>query len=60
MSTIRFVFDGNSVGPDNTPNEVSVHKCPVSSIKIDSMYLQLEMEDDDTIEVFQQQTGGSC
>ncbi len=24
MSTIRFVFDGNSVGPDTTPNSVSL------------------------------------
>ncbi|XP_064404754.1 small ubiquitin-related modifier 3-like [Halichondria panicea] len=40
LSTIRFVFDGNSVGPECTPNA-------------------LEMDDEDTIEVFQQQTGGS-
>jgi small ubiquitin-related modifier len=37
--TIRFMFDGNQLGPDQTP-------------------IELEMEDDDTIEVFQQQTGG--
>ncbi|KAL5460343.1 hypothetical protein EMCRGX_G033788 [Ephydatia muelleri] len=39
MNTVRFLFDGNTVGPDATP-------------------LELEMEDDDTIEVFQAQTGG--
>jgi len=39
INTIRFMFDGNSVGQDSTPND-------------------LDMEDEDTIEVFQQQTGG--
>ncbi|CAI8051704.1 Small ubiquitin-related modifier 2 [Geodia barretti] len=37
--TVRFMFDGNQIGAEQTP-------------------IELEMEDDDTIEVFQQQTGG--
>lgn len=36
---IRFVFDGNTVGEEQTP-------------------LDLDMEDEDTIEVFSAQTGG--
>lgn len=101
MTTIRFVFDGNSVGPDSTPNGVSSNMYNevikvnlqqydqlvflqsltvclwVAQFLIPNLYvvllcvcwwllvvyvcvtLQLEMEDDDTIEVFQQQTGGS-
>ena len=126
MSTIRFMFDGNPLGPEATPSEVSAvhlystvggytlweysyyvvspykgrggtvecspsHTCermlycycvsgdvitrssplqklfvgdcppPNILIYIEQDYIvtpQLEMEDDDTIEVFQQQTGG--
>ena len=38
-STVRFRFDGQSIGENDTPQG-------------------LEMEDGDTIEVFQEQTGG--
>jgi len=59
MNTIRFMFDGNHIGPDTTPAEV----CKFLMLKVAPLWcrffnLQLEMEDDDTIEVFQQQTGG--
>jgi len=60
MTNIRFMFDGNHIGPDTTPSEVSITYCiPLVVTKpTNAFVLQLEMEDEDTIEVFQQQTGG--
>ncbi|XP_065183449.1 small ubiquitin-related modifier 1-like [Sycon ciliatum] len=39
VNSLRFMFDGNRIGDDQSPK-------------------QLEMDDDDVIEVFQEQTGG--
>ena len=57
MNTIRFMFDGNHLGPETTPAEVSSTSSSTEHSLI-FLFCQLEMEDDDTIEVFQQQTGG--
>ncbi|CAK6953407.1 small ubiquitin like modifier 2a [Scomber scombrus] len=50
MRQIRFRFDGQPINETDTPSQTQLTFI---------FFLQLEMEDEDTIDVFQQQTGGS-
>lgn len=66
MSTVRFLFDGTRVRPEDTPDTVC--GCRISPLftfsSIEplstnhSSSLQLEMADGDTLEVHQEQIGG--
>jgi small ubiquitin-related modifier len=68
-SSVRFLFDGTRVRPENTPDTVSdkfsfSKTWATSSLRCleqitDGMRdLQLEMTDSDTLEVHQEQIGG--
>ena len=71
VSSLRFLFDGRRINDDETPKQVCyldnllVHMVPldpvlmiVVQLKSICFWLQLEMEQDDVIEVYQEQTGG--
>lgn len=73
MRQIRFRFDGQPINETDTPAQVQSLIWPVLDVTMLKVfisfivflsffsffiYLQLEMEDEDTIDVFQQQTGG--
>jgi len=54
-NTVRFLFDGQRVQPNDSPDSVSGH------VLLDSLKLittKLEMADGDTLEVHQEQIGG--
>ncbi|KAF5917605.1 hypothetical protein HPG69_005997 [Diceros bicornis minor] len=54
MRQIRFRFDGQPINETDTPAQL-----PPLLLCLSPRPCQLEMEDEDTIDVFQQQTGGS-
>jgi small ubiquitin-related modifier len=52
VSSLRFLFDGRRINDEDSPKSVSARKCE------SCVCSQLEMENDDVIEVYQEQTGG--
>ena len=67
VSSLRFLFDGRRINDDETPKQVSQRTfflARISSYRMVNfthfsfLFLQLEMEQDDVIEVYQEQTGG--
>ncbi|EFE30307.1 uncharacterized protein ARB_02845 [Trichophyton benhamiae CBS 112371] len=63
LSTVRFLFDGTRVRPDDSPETVSTPagsaQLSLLNQKFDShIPLQLDMQDGDTLEVHQEQIGG--
>lgn len=57
VSSLRFLFDGRRINDEDTPK--SVRSSPyVATNTHEYLNLQLEMENDDVIEVYQEQTGG--
>lgn len=70
MTSLRFLFDGKRINDDETPKQVNAwqilttwsvltmkNKVTIMIIVIIFLF-QLEMENDDVIEVYQEQTGG--
>ncbi|KAI8510598.1 Small ubiquitin- modifier 3 [Branchiostoma belcheri] len=58
---VRFRFDGNPINENDTPNVVVTVNSRAAYLNITSgtgTGMELEMDDGDTIDVFQQQTGG--
>lgn len=49
MDSVQFLFDGDRLKPEQTPEEVS---STTLSVSLDFSLLQLEMEDGDSIDVF--------
>ena len=60
MSTVRFLFDGTRVRPEDTPDTVSAFATVLlmSTADPNIIVMQLEMADGDTLEVHQEQIGG--
>lgn len=61
LSTVRFLFDGTRVRPEDTPDTVRAAFLPVlssSNLRLMTGSIQLEMADGDTLEVHQEQIGG--
>ena len=72
VSSLRFLFDGRRINDDETPKQVRpivqflcmnwliyVYDLTKKWLNDFSKFLQLEMEQDDVIEVYQEQTGGN-
>lgn len=61
LSTVRFLFDGTRVRPEDTPDSVSVDSTAIfehRSLITRRITRQLDMADGDTLEVHQEQIGG--
>jgi small ubiquitin-related modifier len=54
VSSLRFLFDGRRINDEDSPKSVSARARKCESC----VCSQLEMENDDVIEVYQEQTGG--
>ncbi|KAF5016899.1 hypothetical protein F66182_11273 [Fusarium sp. NRRL 66182] len=57
ISSVRFLFDGQRVQPADTPDALCINF--VGECCADKFTLKLEMQDGDTLEVHQEQVGGS-
>lgn len=66
ISSVRFLFDGNRVTPQDNPDSVLTlpHGSSLTSEATTDWDIanmtQLEMQDGDTLEVHQEQIGGGC
>ncbi|KAF4523804.1 hypothetical protein B566_EDAN013362 [Ephemera danica] len=54
VTSLRFLFDGRRINDDETPKQTK-SDCTKN---LSSLIFLLEMENDDVIEVYQEQTGG--
>lgn len=60
LSTVRFLFDGTRVRPEDTPDTVRLPQTTVPKHGANIPLNQLDMQDGDTLEVHQEQIGGGC
>ena len=58
QTSLRFLFDGRRINDEDTPKSVRADDISFVFSSTVSFHLQLEMEEDDVIEVYQEQTGG--
>ena len=47
---MRFLFDGQRINPESTPEEARVHTYDMSTSLLTTRHSQLEMEDSDCVD----------